>query len=292
MTAERTRGYSEWKGERAAHAARWWVIAKGNMSLAWSNRWVKIIALLSLLPGIVAGGIVYFFLPLSSRILMQVLQGGIIFVFLFGALVGARLISEDRKQGAFVAHFARPVRRLDYLAGKVISLALPLFLIATTSAFVALVADLSVDGDTLADRLGSQAARLPGAAGYIAHVDAWNALGSILAFGFLASVTTTGIVLGLSALATKARTAGLAWFAVVALGSAASNILEEALDAQWPAFFSWNRTLSDMAAYILGERTSDIEYMIWPRGLMLLALSVAGLAFVEWRLRRAEGGER
>ena len=138
MSAERARGFSTWKGERTAQGSRWWVIAKGNMSLAWSNKWVKIIALLSLMPGIVAGGIVYFFLPLSSRILMQVLQGGVIFVFLFGALVGARLISEDRKQGAFVAHFARPVRRVDYLAGKVVSLALPLFAIATASGFLAL----------------------------------------------------------------------------------------------------------------------------------------------------------
>lgn len=296
QAAERTRRYTPYKGARDERRAKWWVVAKGNLSLAWSNRWVKLLLFLSLVPGIIAGGIVYFVAPLSTPILLQLLRTSVFFVFLVGALVGARLVSEDRRQGAFIAHFSRPVRRADYLAGKVVALALPLFVVAAAPSTLAVLADMSVENETLADRIRAQTGGLAGGlipgTDYLVHVEPPLALRIIAAFGLLAALTTTGIVLGLSALTTRARTAGVAWFAVVALGGAAAGILGEATGDAWPALLSWSDAMGDIAGFLNGQTTSDLEYGIFPRTVLLAALSAAGLAFVDWRLRRAEGGER
>jgi hypothetical protein len=291
--AERAKGYKAWGGTRGAQRFPWWVIAKGNLQLAWANRWVKAVLILSLVPGVIAAGVIYFFLPLSTRILIMVLQAGVVFVFLLAALVGARLISEDRRQGAFIAHFARPVTRRDYLVGKLLALALPVFAVSTLSGLLAVAADQSVSNETLADRLGSAAARSDVFDGYLAHVPPGQAVQAILAFGLIAVVTTTGLVLGVSALTTSTRTAGLAWFAIVALGGAAKNVLEPATRAQWPALLSWYDAMTDLAAWAAGQAPGpQLEFVPWPRLLLLVALSIVGVAFVDWRLRVAEGGAR
>lgn len=292
--AERAKGYTPWKGQRTAGASRWWVIAKGNLGLAWSNRWTKIIALLALAPGVVSAGLIYFVIPLSNAILAGLLRTSVYFVFLIGALVGARLISEDRRQGAFVAHFSRPVRRADYLLGKVVALALPVFLVATVPSLLAIAADAAVDNETLADRLTAQAggAPVPDPQGYLAHVAPSAALGTVLLYGLIAAAGTTGIVLGLSALTTSARSAGLAWFGVVALGGAGASILGAATGEAWPALFSWIDGLSDVGSRLAGQTGPDLEFSLQARALVLVVASALGVVFVDWRLRRAEGGER
>jgi hypothetical protein len=253
---------------------------------------VKAILLLSLLPGIVVGGIVYFFLPLSPQLLTNTLQTDTLFAFLVGALVGARLISEDRRQGAFMAHFSRPVRRVDYLAGKVVALLLPLLFVTTAAGLMVIVADMSLSADTLAQRLGPGAGAVPGARNLLVHIEPAKALGAVISYGILTSLGTVGIVLGLSALTSRARNAGVAWFAVVALGTAAQGILQSATHADWPALLSWNDTIGDIAAWVTGLGGSRREFGLLVRSSILLALSAAGILFVDWRLRRAEGGER
>ena len=291
-TAERAQGYTPWDGELTRGGARWWIIARGNLAVAWSNRWVKAILLPSLLPGIVVGGVVYFFLPLSPQLLTNTLQTDTLFAFLVGALVGARLISEDRRQGAFMAHFSRPVRRIDYLAGKIVALLIPLLFVTMAAGMMVIAADASLSADTLAQRLGPGANSLPGARGLLTHIEPWRALGAVVSYGLLVSFGTVGIVLGLSGLTSKARNAGVAWFALVALGTAAQGILQGATRADWPALLSWNDTVGDIAAWVTGLPGGRREFSLFLRAGLLLALSAAGIAFVDWRLRRAEGGER
>jgi citrate lyase beta subunit len=108
----------------------------------------------------------------------------------------------------------------------------------------------------------------------------------------VAAAATTGTVLGISALTTRARSAGLAWFAVIAVGSAAAALLGAATGEDWPALLSWTDGLGDVAARLAGQSGPDLEFAGWARALLLLAVSAAGIAFVDWRLRRAEGGER
>lgn len=294
--AERKRGYQRWNGVRSAQAWRWWVIARGNLSLALANRWIKVTLVASLIPGVILSGITYFFLPLSAMALDAVLDASLVFAFLLAALVGARLVSEDRRQGAFLAHFARPVTTRDYILGKFVALALPLLFITTASALFAIAADASVDSTTFAERLGQAAGELPDEMGYLRETSYLGAVGAVLWFGVIASATTTGVVLGVSALTTRTRIAGVIWFAIVAFGAAAKGILQEALDDQdWPALLSWMDNLGDISSFLLGiphDRQLDqvLEFDLFTRVAVLAVVALAGMLIVHEQLRRAEGG--
>lgn len=296
--AERQRGYKRWKGTRSAQAWRWWVIARGNLALALANKWVKGVLIASLIPGIILSGITYFFLPLSAAALDGVLDVTLLFSFLVAALVGARMVSEDRRQGAFLAHFSRPVTRLDYIVGKFVALALPMFFVTTASAYFAIAADASVDSETFAERIAQVSEGLPDEFGYLRQTSYFGAIGAVFWFGVIASGTTAGIVLGLSALTTRARIAGVIWFAVVAFGTAAQAILQETLDGEdWPSLLSWTDGLGDISSFLLAlphnpQFGQDLEYDLLTRTLVLAAVAIVGMAVVHEQLRRAEGGAR
>lgn len=299
--AQRSRGYSRWKGERTAQGLRWWVIARGNLSLALANRWVKTVLALSLVPGFIAAGIVYFFLPLSAPMLDTVLHWGILFVFLIGAMVGARMVSEDRRQGAFLAHFSRPVTRIDYVAGKLAALMIPLLFVSAAPALLAIGADAAVDNENFADRAreqaGSDAVDQLDTVGYLRQVSYWGAIGAVLGWSIVVSVATAGIVLGISALTSRARLAGVAWFAVVAFGFASHSFLQGVMQKDWPALLSWWDNVGDVSTFLLGIREDagfgiSLEYSALARIALLLGFAALGLVVVHEQLRRAEGGMR
>lgn len=299
--AQRNRGYSRWKGARTAQGLRWWVIARGNLSLALANRWVKVILVASLAPGIILSGITYFFLPLSAPVLDAVLDTTLVFAFLIAAVVGARMVSEDRRQGAFLAHFSRPVTRLDYILGKLVALLIPLLFVTSASGLLAIAADASVDTENFTERLrresGGEVPEEFDQSGILRQASYAGALGAVLGWSLVVSFATAGIVLGLSALTTRARLAGVAWFAVVAFGWAAHNILQETLDKDWPALLSWQDNLTDLSSRLLGLRHDPqfgqvLEFAPWVRAAVPLAVGALGLLVVHEQLRRAEGGVR
>ncbi len=298
--AERRRGYARWKGERSAGRMRWWVIARGSLSLAWSSRWVKVLVISSFVPGVILFGLTYLFIPLSATLLDDFLDVTAFFTFLVAAVVGARLVADDRRQGGFLAHFSRPVTRADYVLGKAVALFVPLLIVSTTP-LLGIVGDASVDSDRFTDRIarGVPPPDDPGVpeAVYLRETSYGEAALRVLAYGVAISAATTGIVLGLSSLTTRARTAGIAWFAIVALGEAAREIVQDVSRLAWPALFSWLDTLRDLSTFILDEPIAtrdlpDYEYGTAVRLGVLAVAAVAGLAAVDFQLRRAEGGAR
>lgn len=299
-SAERRRGYARWEGQTSARGWRWWVIARGNLALALANRWTKVVLVASLIPGVILSGITYFLLPLSAVALDGVLDATAVFAFLVAALVGARLVADDRRQGAFLAHFSRPVTRLDYLAGKFVALAIPLLFVTTASPLFAIMADASVDDSTFAERVRDLGEFVPtdsDEAAYLREASYGGAIGAVLWFGILVAGTTSAIVLGLSALTTRARIAGVIWFAVVGLGAAAHGLLFEVLDVEWPALLSWFDTVRDASSFLLGLETDRsagriLEFDLMTRTLVLVLAAAAGLVLVHEQLRRAEGGAR
>lgn len=293
--AERRRGYARWQGERGAQGWRWWVIARGNLTLALSNVWVKAILIASLIPGVILAGITYFFLPLSAPALDAVMDFSAVFAFLVAAVVGARLVSDDRRQGAFLAHFARPVTRIDYMVGKFLALFIPIFFVTTVPSLFGIVADASVDSTTVAQRIQDEFGDIPDEQGLLRQASYTGALGAIFWFGVIMAATTSCIVLGISALTTRARIAGVIWFAVVAFGQAAHGILQETLDEDWSALLSWLDGLWDISSFLVGLENDPsqgriLEFDLVTRVLVLAGVAAVGLVVVHEQLRRAEGG--
>lgn len=297
--AERRRGYGRWTGVRSAQAWRWWVIARGNMAVAFANKWMKGLLVGSLVPGIMIAGIAYLVTPLSAAMLQGMMGVQLVFAFLVATLAGARLVSEDRRQGAFLAHFSRPVRPVDYVAGKYVALLLPLLLVTAGGAMLPVFSEGVLDGETAVERAARESGQplelALGVDPLTRPMDASDGFWAVIGWSIAVSATTSGIVLGVSALVTRARLAGVIWFGIVAFGSAAQGILQGALRKDWPALLSWTDNLSDVGARLLGLRSNsqlglELEYSAAARILVLATAAAVGIGVVFFQMRRAEGG--
>jgi len=126
------RGYTHWEpsGRRAWPA--WWVIARRGIGAGLKHKGVLFMALVSLVPAVVKGTIIYF--SLKAGELTRLLGGGWtsiepegflrflemqrFAVFAVMAVVGAGLIAQDRRDNGLSLYFSRPLGLRDYLAGK------------------------------------------------------------------------------------------------------------------------------------------------------------------------------
>jgi ABC-type multidrug transport system fused ATPase/permease subunit len=137
-------GYRRYLGTRRPRATRWRVIARQQVAYAWKTWWrFKLGMVSAIIATLVTGAVMY----LASDTLMQILgRGGapgggaglgIRFVdgilplsvlwyckigFITSMTVAASVIAGDARSGAFSFYFARPVRTVDYVLGKVVGL--------------------------------------------------------------------------------------------------------------------------------------------------------------------------
>lgn len=128
------RGYTHWEpsGRRAWPA--WWVIAKRGIAEPLKRRWLLMLVLMGWVPAIVKGGIIYFRLKageladllsggwtsIEPEGFLAFLEGQRFFVFVVLAIVGAGLISTDRRDNGLSLYFSRPLGLASYIGGKAV----------------------------------------------------------------------------------------------------------------------------------------------------------------------------
>jgi hypothetical protein len=142
--AIRDLGYKRYAGGRRPQSTRWQVIVRNQVSQAWKTWWRFKMALgWAIVVGLVVGAMMYIgrALPLPQGgkwgILGNVLDGlpplAVPWLcraaFLVGLTVAAGTIAGDAQVGAFTFYFARPVRPIDYVAGKMLGVFLLMFII-------------------------------------------------------------------------------------------------------------------------------------------------------------------
>jgi ABC-2 type transport system permease protein len=131
-------GYRHYTGERALQGRGWWVIARMGvlerlrerrflalLLFAWSLFVVRAVQVY--IGATIAGAA--FFAP-SERTFQLFLDQQRLFVFFITIYAGAGLIATDRQSHALQIYLSKPITRNDYIAGKLLTLAL--FLVAVT----------------------------------------------------------------------------------------------------------------------------------------------------------------
>jgi len=131
-------GYRHYTGERTLHGRGWWVIARAGMLdrlrerrflglllFAWSLFVVRAVQLY--IGETIARAA--FFAP-SERTFQLFLDQQRLFVFFITIYAGAGLIASDRQSHALQIYLSKPITRNDYIAGKLLTLAI--FLLAVT----------------------------------------------------------------------------------------------------------------------------------------------------------------
>jgi ABC-2 type transport system permease protein len=132
-------GYATYRGPRTPPSRRFWVIAKNVFGVAWRSRWgVKFPFIVAAGTALTCSVIMYVLrnslvdkvrargapIPRAEQIIFNGMIGFELAAYVLAAVVGCAAVANDLRLGAFQFYFSRPLRARDYLAGKLLGLAL------------------------------------------------------------------------------------------------------------------------------------------------------------------------
>jgi len=250
-------GYQHWEGKLSSHAWRWLTISARGAHSQFKSRWVRLAILGAWIPAavlatfLIAWGLIEqkskLILPLLS--LFQSLPESILldprsyrvtvwtiayqsffqfemfFSMILVLLVGPNLISQDIRFNAIPLYFSRPLRRVDYFAGKLGVIGYYLGAVAIMPALIAYVLglcfsmDLSVIRDTARLMLGS------------------------IGYGLIVVVSAGTLMLAISSLSRNSRYVGAFWIGIWFVSYIVGGVLQDSVKAAWCPLVSYTTNL-------------------------------------------------
>ena len=131
-------GYRRYGGTRQPHGRTWWVIARAGIMERLRERRFLGLLLFASLPFLVRAVQMYVaanvpqasFLEPTPQTFREFLDQQSIFVFFITIYVGSGLIANDRRANALQIYLSKPLTRVDYITGKLVTLLI--FLVAVT----------------------------------------------------------------------------------------------------------------------------------------------------------------
>src|SRR6266511_944560 len=139
-------GYRRYGGGREPHGRRWWVIARAGLLARIKERRVIALLLAAWLPFLVRAIQIYAsanfqqvaFLAPTPQMFREFLDQQELFVFIVSIMIGAGLIADDRRANALQIYLSKPLTRVEYIAGKLITLAIVLTFVTWLPAMLLL----------------------------------------------------------------------------------------------------------------------------------------------------------
>ena len=131
-------GYRRYGGARQPHGRTWWVIARAGLMERLRERKFLGLLLFACLPFLVRAVQMYVaanvpqasFLEPTPQTFREFLDQQSIFVFFITIYVGSGLIANDRRANALQIYLSKPLSRVDYITGKLVTLLI--FLVGVT----------------------------------------------------------------------------------------------------------------------------------------------------------------
>ena len=315
-------GYRHWEGELNPQSVRWWVIAQTGVRLAWRSRWLRRMLVLAWMPAVLAGIVFFAvenvlttnpdlslgirrassqwpFLegvsdelekdPASARAALwsHILLGffrlpqGVLIVMLV-ALIAPPLIAQDLRSRAFLLYFSRPITRLEYVFGKM----------ATVAAYLTMV--------TIVPGLVLYALGVGLSPNLSVVVDTWDLPFRVVASSLIVIIPTVTFALAMSALLGETRFATFCWFGPWVLGFFAFTAMTAMSDSAqfergenpWTMSNKWSflspyHSLGEVESWIFGIQKDFNQ--VAPEAFMLSTVTLISLAIL---LRRVDAPMR
>jgi ABC-2 type transport system permease protein len=263
-------GYQHWHGKLAGHTWRWLTITRQGALAQLKNRWVWAVILAAWLPALVLSGFLVLwglFEQKSSLLtpilflfqgLPEVLRAGprgfrtefwtiafsqffdvqLFFSMVLVLLVGPELISQDLRFNAMPLYLARPVRRIDYFAGKLGVIAVYLCAVTIVPVVLAFALGYGFSLDPLVFR------------------DTWRVLVASLAFCVIVVLSTGTLMLAISSLSRNSRYVGAIWIGLWIVTNVASTVLEQTIHRDWCPLLSYTGNLNRARDALLDSQTA------------------------------------
>lgn len=230
-------GYQHWQGQLSGHGARWLAVARHGVRGQLGNRFVRLLMIVAWLPALALVGFLTLWglmeqqaetvVAILARILPAEIiakpeeyrtavwtiaysfffQAELVFALFLVLLVGPNLVSRDLRFNAFPLYFSRPVRRLDYFAGKLAVIGfflLAIIVVPSVGAYmlgVGFSLSLGVVRDT------------------------YRVLWAAVLYGLIVALSAGTLMLALSSLSRRSVYVGLAWAGLVFLSWMLGSIM-------------------------------------------------------------------
>ena len=259
-------GYQHWNGHLSGHAWRWLAVTRQGVRATAKNRGARAVVRVALVPALMLSVLlaVWGLLEQKSELLKPILdlmpnlpeplRAGPrayrvefwtlafdvflrvewYFSMLLVLVVGPGLISQDLRFNAMPLYFARPLRRLDYFAGKLGVIAAFIGLVTLVPIVVAYVLGVAFSLDVSVLR------------------DTARVLGAALLYGAAVVVSAGTLMLALSSLSRNSRAVWAMWVGFWILSANAAAVLGEAAAVGWAPLVSYQSDFVQVRKALLG----------------------------------------
>ena len=287
MATIREKGYSHWDGELAELRFPWWPITRTGIQLAFKKKAFRLFFAGAFLPAFVALGGLYVSerledfkaLVQSNRALINIdpnyfktfLTSGFLLFFIIMVLVfaAAGLVSDDLKHNSLQLYFSRPLRKKDYLLGKMSVVAFFVLVLTVVPWLVLIIFKLIFAGSFKF---------------FLEYP--WLPL-SVIGYGALLTVFFAFYILLLSALSKNTRYVIILIIASYIFSDALFGILHETFRVPAMALFSIRANLQQAGAFLFGQRLPFRVPVVWSF-VVLAGICALSALVLNRRIRGAE----
>jgi len=280
----REKGYSRWEGALRASRFDWLPIARNGVRAVFKKKYAKLIFSLCASNFFIFLAAVYVSTKPELKILGELVRllksdaelfktfysnGFLTFMLIIlSVFSGADLISSDLKFKAFPLYFARPLSRLDYLAGKFSVVLFYLLAFTLAPGVLLLLFKMLFTGSLAVSPL---------------------LLLAILAFPIIEAVCLASLTMALSILSPNTRFIQIAIFLVYIFSNNLAQILKAIFRSDYFFLFSLSANVEQLGSFLFGVKPAH-GYPAWLSLLLPLAISLLSVWLLAWRIRKAEEG--
>lgn len=270
-------GYRRYAGRREPHGRSWWVIARAGLQERLRERRFLGLLLLAWAPFLVRGVQIYVasnypqasFLAPSAGTFREFLDQQSIFVFFVTIYAGAGLIANDRRANALQLYLSKPLTRVEYITGKLITLVVFLAGVTWAPAMFLLLLQMMFAGDTAFIR------------------DNLFLIPAITLFSAMQVVVAAVTMLALSSLSKSRRFVSLMYAGIVFFSAAMYQALRGITGSSAWAFMSPEDTfdvIADAVFRIPGRAAMPVPAAV----AVVVVLIAASIWILERRVRAVE----
>ncbi len=283
MATIREKGYYHWDGQLQGRRFPWWPITRTGIELAFRKRGFRFLFAGQFLPAVIFLGIIYASENLENFKFMvrgsgaggiiSINPGSFKFLYTFPPVLfimvmmlvfaGAGLIADDLKHNSLQVYFSRPLKKKDYLLGKMAVVVFFIMVVMFVPGLLLVVFKLVLSGS------------------FRFFVDyPWLIL-SILGYSVVLAVFFAFYTLLLSALNTNSRFAMILIFLTYLFSDILSAILQESFRTPYMWLFSIRANLDQIGAFLFVQKPKYPVPVLWS---FLVLAAVCGLS--AWVLGR------
>lgn len=278
MSPVHDQSYRRYAGTRRQPGRAWTIIAGSGIRAFFSRKVFLGLLVVAWLPFLIRTVQIYAVatypqarqvLPVDARMFERFVEGQGLFSFFITIFVGAGLVANDRRANALQVYLSKPIRRVDYIAGK-LAVLLAYLACATLLPGVLLVIMPVVFSGSL-DFLRDNPAVLP----------------AVVTASVLRMIVAALAMLALSSLSTSTRFVAVLYAGVVFFAEAMYAVLLVATGSSRVAWVSFSRNF-DVINDVLFRQPPRYETPVLVSALVLAGVVAVSISVLDRTIRGVE----